>query len=266
MLKNFSNTRPTTIPRGTSNWPLERVATDAGELWFPVADQVMREYARNSGRWDPHVGQVLLECCGSHKDGLFIDIGANVGYFSCLLSKHFPSLKTYAFEPQPLIHDVLALNAWTYGARIQLHSCALGSSRGTVALETAVNNLGDTRGVEGNFASTVAPLISLDELYPDLNASIVKIDVQGAELDVIRGMVGVIRRSPSIRIVVEFGPDLAVAEHFAPDMVLDVYRSLGFRILLIRNGQLNEASNAEILRYCSSAGPMAQADLLLLRA
>ncbi|MCW0394155.1 hypothetical protein NB696_002689 [Xanthomonas sacchari] len=253
------------VPRGVNGWPLERVATDAGELWFPLADKVMREYARNSGRWDIDVAKVLFDCCASQEQGVFVDIGANVGYFSCLLSERFHDLRTFAFEPHPLIYDVLALNTWKYGSRIQLHSCALGSKRGTVALETATNNLGDTRGVEEDVANTVAPLVSLDELYPDLVASVVKIDVQGAELDVIRGMVGVIRRSPSIRIVVEFSPDLAIADHFDPEVVLDVYRSLGMRVLLIRDGQLSEESNTEILRYCSSAGPMAQANLLLVR-
>lgn len=254
------------IPRGTYGWPLERVATDAGELWFPLADQVMRNYARSSGCWDADVGQVLLGGCAKHDGGVFIDVGANIGYFSCLLSKRFPQLQTLAFEPHPLIHDVLALNAWKYGSRIQLHSCALGASRGTVALETADNNLGDTRGVEENLASIVAPLISLDELYPELIANVVKIDVQGSELEVVRGMVGIIRRSPGIQIVVEFSPDLSVAEHIDPEVVLDAYRSLGLRVLLIRNGQLNEAKNTEVLRYCSSAGPMAQVDLLLVGA
>ena len=265
MRQNFLFAQPL-IPQGLSGWPLERVATDAGQLWFPLADQVMREYARRSGRWDPDVGKVLLECCVKHESGVFIDIGANVGYFSCLLSDRFPLLQTLAFEPHPHIHQVLALNAWKHGERIRLHPCALGSSRGTIALETADNNLGDTRGVEANSANTVVPVVSLDELYPELVAGVVKIDVQGGELEVVRGMIGVIKRSPNIRIVVEFSPELAVAEHFDPEMILDAYRSLGLRVLLIRSGQLNEASNTEILRYCSSAGPAAQADLLLVRS
>ncbi|OBU66951.1 methyltransferase [Stenotrophomonas maltophilia] len=253
------------VPRGISNWPLERVSTDAGDLWFPLADRVMREYARSSGCWDPDVGKVLIESCAAHADGIFVDVGANVGYFSCLISRHFPEMRTLAFEPHPLIHDVLALNAWAHGERIQVHSCALGGHRGTVALETSDNNLGDTRGVEESAADTVAPIISLDELYPELKAGVVKIDVQGAELEVIRGMVGLIHRSPDIRIVVEFSPELAAADHLDPEAVLDAYRSLGMRVLLIRNRQLNEASNTEILRHCASAGPRAQADLLLVR-
>lgn len=264
-MRQISSMARPMIPRGVSNWPLERVSTDAGDLWFPLADRVMREHARSSGCWDPDVGRVLMECCAAHKDGIFVDVGANIGYFSCLISKHFGEMRTLAFEPHPLIHDVLALNTWSYGERVQLHACALGGHRGTVALETSDNNLGDTRGVGGSTADTVAPIISLDELYPELRAGVVKIDVQGAELEVVRGMVGLIRRSPHIRIVVEFSPELATADHLDPEMVLEAYRSLGLRVLLIRNEQLNEASNTEILRHCASAGPRAQADLLLVR-
>ncbi|WP_127563922.1 FkbM family methyltransferase [Stenotrophomonas indicatrix] len=254
------------VPEGIQDWPVERVATDAGDLWFPLDDLVMREHARNSGQWDPAVGQVLLDAAKNRSDGLFIDVGANVGYFSCLLSKRYPALRTLAFEPQPKMSALLQLNVWPHGDRVRVHSCALGEKRGVIGLRSSRNNLGDTRGVDEQEVDMLAPCISLDALYPELQADLVKIDVQGYELQVLRGMAGVIARSPEIRIVVEFSPELLRAEHIDPLQALDAYRAFGLRVLMVGNGTLQELNNNEIMRYCSSAGPSGQVDLLLSRA
>ncbi len=253
------------VPEGIQDWPVERVATDAGDLWFPLDDLVMREHARNSGQWDPAVGQILLDAAKNRSDGLFIDVGANVGYFSCLLSKRYPALRTLAFEPQPKMSDLLRLNVWPHGDRVRVHACALGEARGVIGLRSALNNLGDTRGVDDDAVAMLAPCISLDDLYPELQADVVKIDVQGYELQVLRGMAGVIARSPGIRIVVEFSPALLRAEHIDPLQALDAYRAFGLRLLVIGDGSLQELNNGEILRHCATAGPSGQVDLLLSR-
>ena len=39
---------------------------------------------------------------------LFLDIGANIGYFSLLLTHHFPRLTTVSFEPNPLLVETLS--------------------------------------------------------------------------------------------------------------------------------------------------------------
>lgn len=264
--RGMGETIASPVPKGIQNWPVERVATDAGDLWFPLDDLVIREYAHNSGHWDPAVGQVLLDAAKNHSDGLFIDVGANVGYFSCLLSKHYPALRTLAFEPQPNISALLQLNVWPHGDRVRVHSCALGEERSVIGLRSSPNNLGDTCCVNEHEVDMLAPCISLDALYPHLQADLVKIDVQGYELQVLRGMAGVIARSPDIRIVVEFSPELLRAEHIDPLQALDAYRAFGLRVLLIGNGTLQELNNSEIMRYCSSAGPSGQVDLLLSRA
>lgn len=252
-------------PRGIQGWPVERVSTNAGDIWFPIEDKVMREHARHSGHWDVDVGNVLLRAVGSRENLTFLDIGANVGYFSCLLAQHSTSLRTLAFEPQPLVSDLLRLNTWVYADRIKVYGCALGESRGVLGLRSSVNNLGDTRGVGDSIAEMLAPLVSLDELCPQLHADVVKIDVQGAELNVLRGMAGVIKRSPGIQIVVEYSPHLAREEYLDPAVVLDAYRAFGLKLLVIKGDVLEEMTNSGIMRYCSSAGPEGQVNLLLVR-
>ncbi|AGG87745.1 FkbM family methyltransferase [Rhodanobacter denitrificans] len=247
---------------------LELVATDAGEMWFPMCDEVMRDFIRNSGTWEPSVGRALLEAMPSRAGAVFVDVGANVGYFSLLVANAFPLAIVQAFEPHPLTFQVLRMNTWLLGDRVCAWPVALSDANGTVALSTTLHNLGDTKGVPGSSgmrASTVAPSMRLDDLIGDMSVDLVKIDVQGAELAVLSGMRGVIDRSPGVRIVMEFSPGLLQKNGVDAMAVLSELRSGGFNLSLVCPDALFAASDAEILRYCQSAGVMGQANLLLSR-
>ncbi len=255
---------PGSIPSGLSGVDLELVSTDVGDIWFPVLDRVMRDHIRHAGTWEPDIGKALVQTFPP--DGVFLDIGANVGYFSLLMASRFPQAVVHAFEPHPLTSQVLRLNAWRYADRINVWPCALGDRRGTVALSTSANNLGDTKGVvatDRQLANVIASVVPLDELLGNVQADVVKIDVQGAELAVLAGMSGLIRRSRGMRIVMEFSPGLLRADHLDPQTVLGNLREQGFELNLIRPDALYAATDREILDFCYSAGPLGQANLML---
>lgn len=253
------------VPPGFHSIDVELVASDVGDMWFPTIDLVMRDHIRNARTWEPDLGHVLREILPAGPS-VFLDIGANVGYFTRFVAASFPHAVVHAFEPHPLTYQVLRMNAWEFGNQIQTWPLALSDRRGTLALTTSLNNLGDTRGIRSEArlrTSVVAPSISLDELLPDLRADVVKIDVQGAEFAVLQGMKAVIQRSPHIRIVMEFSPGLLHADGMEPLAALGKLREQGFDLNLIRPGALYSASDAEIIEFCRSAGPMGQANLLL---
>jgi FkbM family methyltransferase len=259
---------PATIPQGLHSVDLERIATDAGEMWFPMCDEVMRDHVRNSGTWEPAVGRVLLEAMSRRPGAVFVDVGANVGYFSLLIAKAFPQAAVHAFEPHPLTFQVLRMNTWQFNDRICAWSVALSDSIGTMALSTSPHNLGDTKGVSARHlmhASTVAPYMRLDDLFFEQSVDLVKIDVQGAELAVLQGMQEVIARSPGVRIVMEFSPGLLRESGVDPVVVLSALRAGGFELSLVCPDALFAASDVEIVEYCHSAGVMGQANLLLAR-
>lgn len=259
---------PATIPLGMHSVDLERIATDAGEMWFPMCDEVMRDHIRNSGTWEPAVGRTLLEAMPCRPGAVFVDVGANVGYFSLLIANAFPQAVVHAFEPHPLTFQILRMNTWHLGDRVCTWPVALSDSKGTVALSTSPHNLGDTKGVPGRHlmhASTIAPSMRLDDLICDQGADLVKIDVQGAELVVLLGMHGVIARSPGVRIVMEFSPGLLRGSGIDPVVALAMLRTDGFELSLVCPDALFAASDAEIVGYCHSAGTMGQANLLLAR-
>lgn len=252
------------IPSALSGVDLELVSTDVGDMWFPLMDRVMRDHIRNARTWEPDIGRALIQTFPS--DGVFLDIGANVGYFSLMIASRFPRATVHAFEPHPLTSQVLRLNTWPYADRVNVWACALGDRRGTVALSTSANNLGDTKGIVAKdrlVANVIAPVVPLDELLKDVRADVVKIDVQGAEMAVLAGMSGFILRSRGIRIVMEFSPGLLRAEHIDPRAVLGQLREQGFDLNLIRPDALFAATDDEILSFCYSAGPLGQANLML---
>jgi FkbM family methyltransferase len=256
-----------TIPAGLHEVESELVRTDVGDMWFPMLDKVMRDHIRSAGAWEPDIGRVLKDAMPEGHGRVFLDIGANVGYFSRFIAQQFPEATVHAFEPHPLTYKVLRMNTWQVGSRICTWPVALSDARGTVALATAANNLGDTKGIRPKdrlVASVVAPAISLDELLGDLHVDLVKIDVQGAELAVLHGMRQIIAKSPTIRIVMEFSPGLLQADGIDPGAALAGLRAMGFELDLIRPDALYAATDGEILDFCHSAGPTGQANLLLV--
>lgn len=243
---------------------LVQIETDAGPLWIPESDGVMRPYLQERGTWEADEGNLLA---GFFRPDLrFLDVGANVGYFSLLVGRRCPRATIHAFEPHPLTSKVLALNAWAAPADITVHAMALSAGDRLVALETSASNLGDTRSRISETATMLAPAAALDDVLPKAAFDLVKIDVQGFELDVISGMNDAIGRSSGVVIVAEFWPTALRDRDLDPLAVLDAYRQLGLTMKTQVAHRLSDLTPLEIVRCCETAGPYGQVNLVLTRA
>lgn len=252
------------LPSPYTGDPLVCLDTDAGPLWIPEGDEVMRPYIEERGTWEQDEGRLLLEFA---RPGIrFADIGANVGYFSLLIARHARGAVIHSFEPHPMTSAVLALNAWNSGADITTHAVALSSGARTLALSTAATNLGDTRTRVADTADMLAPAAPLDTLLPDAVFDLVKIDVQGFEPDVLTGMVGCLRRSPDVIIVSEFWPSALRERGLDPLDVLGIFTSLGLDIKTQVAANLTNLSPQEIVQTCDTAGVNGQVNLVMTHA
>jgi FkbM family methyltransferase len=132
----------------------------------------------------------------SHPHPVVCDIGANAGQSAIALGHLIPRSVIVSFEPQPAFRRELRLAQWLLGRRHTVRFVALGAEskeeqRLFIPLLDGVERLARASIVQGGAAhesarrSISVPLRTLDD--QDLAPAFVKIDVEGAEADVLRG-------------------------------------------------------------------------------
>lgn len=132
----------------------------------------------------------------------FIDVGANLGYYTCLALKH--GLPVVAFEPQPqnlaCLYRNLEANGWE--DRAEVFPLALSDHSGLLSLFGASGPSASlVKGWAGYSSRHVqrVPVSTLDKLVAGRFAGerlVVKIDVEGAEFGVLKGAASMLGRKP----------------------------------------------------------------------
>ncbi len=144
---------------------------------------------------------------------IFLDIGANSGYYTALfLSRSGRDACTVAFEPDPQCYEFLTRTvAANQGTRVTCLRTAASDTIGASLLYQNLENRGDNRLYANPLASSSCQVetstvdASLDGLCIT-KVNLIKIDVQGCEAKVFRGMERTIRQSSQLIILSEFWP------------------------------------------------------------
>jgi FkbM family methyltransferase len=129
----------------------------------------------------------------------FVDVGANLGWYTCLASKHMPEGKVYGFEMDDLNYALLLKNiAINNLNNVEAYNIAVSDlSSGVVSYKREHNSpspvfslyTGDTD--QENTANLISvSAITLDGFFENKRPmpDVIKIDVEGAEMKVLRGM------------------------------------------------------------------------------
>jgi len=167
-----------------------------------------------SHNWEEQTGKIFKEVV--KESNVVVDLGANIGFFTLLASKLVGKTgRVYAFEPEPTNYTLLLKN-------IELNRCA-----NVIAVQKAVSN---EQGVfrlnvnsDDTGAHTLRSSVRKDEFKESIEVEcvtldnyfcnredridIIKIDVEGAEVRVFRGMQRVLKANENIKLFVEFYPD-----------------------------------------------------------
>jgi len=163
-----------------------------------------------------------------------VDIGANVGVYSYILARLGASVE--AFEPVPACADQIA----AYGSpNIKVHRVALSATPGTreLRIPLTAGRLRETRAtlepISGPARSIGVATATLDS-FCFRDVSFMKVDVEGHELDALRGAVDTITRTrPVLLIEVE-----QWRLSFPMQEVFRFVENLGYRGIFLDRGRV----------------------------
>lgn len=197
------------------------------------------------GRYEPVLQDALLAV--SRECLLFADIGANVGFYSIAVRATNTSCEVIAFECNPGAREFFAENLKLNGLdNISIRPEALSDKAGEASFYVpaftgsgggSLLNLHPEEGEPQKFQVTLMPFDSLNLNGIDL----MKIDVEGAELGVIRGAIDSIAVSRPT-IFVELLRKWMMPFGSSPQDVSELLTKLGYLIFEITDEKLREVS------------------------
>ncbi len=219
---------------------LEVVHGDFGNFLTLHGDVGISHAIRTRGSWGPE--QVDLFKRLVQPGETVLDIGANIGHHSVVLSKLVgPAGRVLAFEPQPFVFRVLEANlALNECANCESYRLALGNSNSQSCMAPLdyerdawnVGGLGlsDTGRDPSGGQFVAVQVRRLDDLLPGLKVDFIKCDAEGFDHEVLKGALQTLLRCKPI-ILVEVAPLLLLG---GPDSYRALYallQGLGYLIL-----------------------------------
>jgi FkbM family methyltransferase len=181
-----------------------------------------------------------------------IDVGAHIGFYTMQMAATVgPAGRVYAFEPLECNADLLerSIAENGFGDRVTFARAAAGSSSGTAMLTFAAETLNSggayllpdgMAALAGNQQRRV-PIVALDNVPIKRPVRLIKMDVEGAEPQVIRGAARLLQEDRPA-ILSELHPtQLDRASGTTATDFLEQIQSIGYRAHLIENGDAGAA-------------------------
>ena len=164
---------------------------------------------------------------------LFIDIGANIGYFSILAEKNTDQVFLHLNRLLREMKRFKVNMQKNMCKKISCFECALGKFNKNSILETAdFSNHGMNKIVTSHSKDTISVKTKkLDQVLNNIDLhkiKLFKIDVEGSEIDVLEGMTKTIARLSDCKFVVEVSPTYLTEKGYRTD---DLYNF--FKIIII---------------------------------
>ena len=174
---------------------------------------------------------------------VFIDIGANIGYYTLLASKLVGKHgKVISIEASPRIFESLKNNlARNYIQNVKALNLAVSDSEGTVKVYFGGHgNCGETSILEqvgmefeGEVKSIRLDTILISEELDKIR--IVKIDVEGAEFSVVDGMHELLHKCPKVDVLIEINPERLATQGKTAESIFKIFEQAGYYAYSLEN-------------------------------
>jgi FkbM family methyltransferase len=264
-----------------------RVEAEPGISFFLDPRDLIPIDILRTGQWQPEIWSSIAPSLS--EGSVFFDVGAHIGYFSMKASRKVgPSGRVLSFEPNPetlkLLRDNVAAN---HTANVTVEPIACTDREQMLTLYAAdIINTGASSLSSANASITAAAPKAyavrgrpIDDVVRELSLSrvdVIKVDVEGAEVSVMRGALETLRRFHP-KVVIEVSPRQLASFHTTPDDLIALFQGAGYNLrrplnreqadwewTLVKPGDLasfvavdNPAVSAQLVRGVHSFGDAA---------
>lgn len=198
------------------------------DFWFPDYDthfpRLLTKSLKNDGvaRYQWRARDTAVAACEQKR--ICIDIGANVGLWSCDLVKHFDQV--IAFEPVQEFIDCFEKNV--IATNYTMHRMALGRTESFINMNIVQGNTGHSHINKESFGQGTIPLKTLDS-FNFTNVDMIKIDVEGFEEEILAGAMETIKLNKPILVIEQ------QKHEYQDDMIdtpaIKILQSWGYHVL-----------------------------------
>ena len=186
----------------------------------------------------------IIECCRPN-DTVF-DVGGNIGVHACLIQKNMEtstSAKVVSFEPHPNNVRRLHQNAKLNQVDLRVEQVALFDQEGTMTLHSVSEKPGEGKHALKTNEDSDLEEIEVETIPGDKyikrenlpTPNVIKIDVEGAEYQVLRGLSETLERDDCRSVFVEVHRTKLSAFDSSTEKIEYLLREKGFEIRQIRD-------------------------------
>jgi FkbM family methyltransferase len=204
------------------------------------------------GYYEKELGDILNKII---KPGdVFLDIGANIGYFSLLVANNVPTVKVISFEPVREVFEKLKKNiAINDFKNITSFHAAVGEMKEEIGLfVSGPDNLGMSSFKQPeNFSGKkeIVQVLALDEWFQRAGLAkidVIKLDVEGSELAALKGMKEILQSFKPI-VIVEINPETLSMFGLVPTDIYNYLNKFDFvSFLITETGKLKKLESGSI--------------------
>lgn len=189
-------------------------------------------------RYDRQTRRVIRKVCGARSNCL--DIGCHKGEIMDLFLHYAPQGTHYGFEPIPALYGDL-VNKYAGLPNCHLLDIALSDKKGTSSFNYVVSNPSYSGLLKRNYdhpneRDTLITVRTerLDDVLPrDMPVALVKIDVEGGEILVLRGAIETLTRCKPV-VIFEHGLGASELYGATPEQIFDLFQQCGMKVSLMR--------------------------------